>query len=126
MDAILQQARIATDDIFLLYDRPWQHGDCVPPGLVDVPAGTLFVAPSPSTSRGLASRAVQALRGPSFGVLELFEDSCAIIVGLGHDPEQKSSVRSHLEQINTKFKNAKWELLPVSRSCVPCRMWNTS
>ena len=113
MDAILRQARIATDDSFLLYDRPWQHGDCVPPGLVDVPAGTLFVAPSPSTSRGLASRAVQALRGPSFGVLELFKDSCAIIIGLGHDPEHKSSVRSHLEQINTNFKKANWELFPV-------------
>ena len=113
MDAILQQARIATDDIFLLYDRPWQRGDRVPPGLVEVPAGTLFVAPSPSTSRGLASRAVQALRGPSFEVLELFEDTCAIIAGLGHDPEQKTSARSRLEQINANFKKAKWDMFPV-------------
>eukprot|EP00974_Lingulodinium_polyedra_P130934 11215746-Lingulodinium_polyedra.AAC.1 len=61
MEAILQQARIATDDLFLLYDRPWQHGDPVPAGLADIPAGTFFVVPSPSTSRGLDSRAVRAM-----------------------------------------------------------------
>ena len=89
MEAILQQARIATDDIFLLYDRPWLQGDPVPSGLVDVPPGTIVVAPSPSASRGLSSRAVQVLCGPAFGVLEFFKDTCAVIMGLGHDPEQK-------------------------------------
>ena len=113
MEAILQQARIATDDIFLLYDRPWKQGDHVPPGLADVPHGTLFVAPSPSTSRGLSSKAVQVLRGPAFGVLEFFNDTCTIIVGLGHDPEQKTAARSRLEQINANFKKVKWDMFPV-------------
>ena len=90
MEAILQQARIATDDIFLLYDRPWLQGDPVPSGLADVPPGTIFVAPSPPTSRGLPSKAVLVLRGPAFGVLEFFDDTCAVIIGLGHDPEQKA------------------------------------
>ena len=86
MEAILQQVRIATDDIFLLYDRPWLQGDPVPSGLADMPPGTIFVVPSPSTSRGLSSKAVQVLRGPTFSVLELFGDTCAIIIGLSHDP----------------------------------------
>ena len=113
MEAILQQARIATDDIFLLYDRPWLQGDAVPLGLADVPQGTIFVAPSPSTSRGLSAKAVLVLRGPAFGVLEFFNDTCAVIVGLGHEPEQKTAARSRLEQFSANFKKAKWEMFPV-------------
>ena len=71
------------------------------------------MAPSPSTSRGLSSKAVQVLRGPAFGVLEFFNDTCAVIIGLGHDPEQKSAARSRLEQINANFKKAKWDMFPV-------------
>ena len=93
MEAILQQARIATDDIFLLYDRPWLQGDPVPSGLADVPPGTIFVAPSPAASRGLTSKSMQVLRGPAFGVLEFFNDTCAVIVGLGPSQSQKRCSR---------------------------------
>ena len=37
----------------------------------------------------------------------------AAIIGLGHDPEQKSGARSRLEQMNANFKKVKWELFPV-------------
>ena len=113
MQAILQEARIATDDIFCIHDRPWLPGDAVPSGLADLPQGTIFVAPSPSTSRGLSGKAVQVMKGPAFGVLEFFNETCAVIVGLGHDPEQKTAARSRLEQINESFKKAKWEMFPV-------------
>ena len=112
-EAALRGSRISTKDVFQIYDRPWQKGDPVPPGLADVPPGTIFVAPSPSTSRGHSSKGVRALTGPGVGVLEFFTDECAAIVGLGHEPEHKAVVRSKMEQINKCFKKAKWEIIPV-------------
>ena len=112
-EAALRRACITTKDIFQIYERPWQKGDPVPPGLADVPPGTIFVAPSPSTSRGHSSKGVRALSGPGVAVLEFFTDACAVIVGLGHEPEHKATVRSKMEQINKCFKKAKWEISPV-------------
>ena len=95
MESILQQARIATDEIFKLYVRPWNKNDCwIPQGLDEVPPGTVFVVPTPSSSRGLQSKAVKVLRGPAYDVLEFFSETCAIIIGLGHEPEQNTCAPS--------------------------------
>eukprot|EP00974_Lingulodinium_polyedra_P019343 1867120-Lingulodinium_polyedra.AAC.1 len=53
------------------------------------------------------------MRGPGFGALELFDESCATIVGLGHDPEQQTSLRTRLVRMNENFRKAKWDMVPV-------------
>ena len=83
---MLQKARLEIDDIFKIYDRPWEQGEATPAGLADVPAGTVFMVPSPSSSRGLVNKTVQVLRSPAFKVLEFFNDTCAVVIGMGHDP----------------------------------------
>ena len=75
--------------------------------------GVLYVVPSPSSSRGMASRSVAVLRGSGLGVLEHFRLCDAIVVGLGHEPDQKPAAVARLRQINPAFNNVTWTLLPV-------------
>ena len=69
--------------------------------------------PTPSSSRGLVQRSVSPLRGKAYDILVSFDDASAVIVGLGHEPEQKNAARSRLEQISVVFKSVRWEMFPV-------------
>lgn len=116
---VRRRAYVAIDDVMRLYDRIWKSGQPPPPALNPVVRGTVFVAPTPSTSRGLPQSAMKVLRGKAYDVLELFDVGCAVIVGVGHEPEQKNAVRTRLEQINVEFKKCKWEMFPVFQTLGP-------
>ena len=113
-DRLLAKAKMALEEMSVIYDRCWKSGDPAPAALQKSQEGTLYVVPSPATSRGLANRAVSALRGAGVGVLEFFGPADAIVVGLGHECEQKATAISRLKQMSPELGKAQYKLLNIN------------
>ena len=64
---LLGKARMALEETTVIYERCWKSGDPPPATLEKSLPGTLYVVPSPATSRGLPARAVSVLRGAGVG-----------------------------------------------------------
>ena len=49
-------------------------------------------------------------------VLTLFEDTDAVLVGLGHDPEQAALARTKLSALLSRFKTCTWMTIPIMQT----------
>ena len=114
---MLQTASMIVDETLTLYDQPWKKGDPAPPALAATQGARLFVCPSPAGSRCRPLRGVQALKSSEFlEVLAFFKDGDAVLIGLGHDPEQAAAVRAKLNSLSPAFQACVWTTMPVMQS----------
>lgn len=58
---------VSMDEQVILYDRLWEKDDRKPPPFQNTSEGTLWVIPSPSTSRGMPDKIVATLRCGGLG-----------------------------------------------------------
>ena len=68
-----------------------------------LPQGTLYVAPSPSTSHGISDRSAQVLHTSGAAILQFFLEVDMELLGLGQEPGMKTAVRAKLEHIAPAF-----------------------
>ena len=114
---MLQTASMIADETMTLYDQPWKKGDPAPPALAATQGARLFVCPSPAGSRCRPLRGVQALKNSEFlEVLAFFKDDDAVLIGLGHDPEQAAAARSKLSALSPAFQSCVWSTMPVMQT----------
>lgn len=106
------------DDIFIMYDGQMKPDGDLPPVLTRPDGkGRAFVIPAPGHSRGMTGKGVrvaQKLTVQSIPALRSINASDSIIVGLGHDPEQKLTVKTVLSDNFPVLGLFKWKpLVPV-------------
>ena len=115
---MVQTACILADEVLTLYDSPWKRAAPQPAALVATQGKTrLFVLPSPCNSRGLPGRGVQPLKNAEYtDVLTLFADTDAVLVGLGHDPEQAALARTKLSARSPRFQTFIGVTIPIMQT----------
>ena len=97
--AVVAEARITAEDIFIMYDRPFKQRTEPPPALVDpTRPATLFVVPSPKTSRGRAAASVRAHGPAQLRALMFAREGDSVAIGLAHEVLLQQQLRSMLKK----------------------------
>lgn len=109
-----QKTNLDLDEMIFLYDRPFTRGETLPSRLECTGGGTLYIVPSPASSRGLPQRAVSVLRGTCTAFLEKYTTEDTIMIGLGHEADLKADTVAKLQKINEKFDSCTWKLVPIT------------